>query len=157
MEMQLEPEFWKKKKLEKLNKTEWEALCDHCGKCCLHKYTAENKCIFINSVCQHLMLPYCHCRIYDDRFSKNCVEVNLQLVEKEPELLPDSCAYKLLYLGKDLPDWHPLVTGNPYSALQSGNTVVGNFLISEKKLSEYINENGCLPPNVFPIEVVNID
>ena len=36
-----EPPFWQKP-LEKLNKTEWEALCDGCGRCCMVKLEEED-------------------------------------------------------------------------------------------------------------------
>src|SRR3546814_14723105 len=29
--------FWEDVPIEKLDRAEWEALCDGCGKCCIHK------------------------------------------------------------------------------------------------------------------------
>ena len=34
--------------------------------------------------------------------------------------LPETCAYRLLYEGKPLPDWHPLVSGRADSVQKAG-------------------------------------
>src|SRR5690606_29982322 len=34
----LRPQFWSRFALSELNHSEWEALCDGCGSCCLIKY-----------------------------------------------------------------------------------------------------------------------
>ena len=34
--------------------------------------------------------------------------------------LPNTCAYRLLYEGKVLPEWHPLVSGDPDSVKKAG-------------------------------------
>ena len=49
--------------------------------------------------------------------------------------MPETCAYRLLNEGKDLPDWHPLKTGDPKSVEQAGHSVKGS-LISENIVHE---------------------
>lgn len=128
----LEPEFWRKKPLDKLTKPEWEALCAHCGRCCLIKQGCGNFTLFTNLYCSHLNPVNCNCRIYNQRLKcGTCVEVTLQMVKNMPELLPDDCAYKLLVEGKELPSWHPLISGTSASVLQAKKSVSCLPVISE--------------------------
>jgi hypothetical protein len=39
--------------------------------------------------------------------------------------IPKTCAYRLIAEGKDLYDWHPLVSGDPDSARKAGMSVAG--------------------------------
>ena len=47
------------------------------------------------------------CTRYEKRLCDGCVKVDMILVKYQPELLPETCAYRLLYEGKGLPDYHP--------------------------------------------------
>lgn len=135
----VEPEFWKKKKPEKFSKTEWELLCDGCGKCCLNKLEIKNKIYFTCARCRFLNPDNCLCRIYEHRFEKvdDCRNITLQTVLSEPEILPQTCAYRLVVAGKDLPAWHPLVSGNADSVHKAGQSVQGHQTINESEVRDY--------------------
>ncbi len=129
----MEKEFWKKKKLYQLSAEEWDALCDHCGKCCLIKQNFRGHTVFTNFHCKHLNLANCQCKIYERRLEeKDCLKVNLTLVASQSNLLPDTCAYKRLFQGQDLPEWHPLITGTFQSVIDSKNAVSCLGPISEE-------------------------
>jgi hypothetical protein len=51
-----------------------------------------------------------------------CIQLTL---ENLPQLdwLPETCAYKLLYAGKSLPSWHPLISKNKNSVHEAGFSV----------------------------------
>ena len=134
-----EPYFWKKKPLSALSKDEWELLCDGCGKCCLNKLLIRGKVSFTNVRCRFLDAENCLCQIYEHRFKKvsDCRDINLNTVLTEPEVLPKTCAYLLLSQGKDLPSWHPLITGRADSVHSAGQSLRGRTLISETEVKDY--------------------
>jgi uncharacterized protein len=123
--------FWQTEPLERLNEAQWEALCDRCAKCCLHRFeeSETRKIHFTNVCCRYLDQESGACRDYPNR-SKNvpdCVSVTLAVLD-DPYWLPESCAYRLLAEKRDLPWWHPLVSGDPNSVADSGNFVGGRVV-----------------------------
>jgi uncharacterized cysteine cluster protein YcgN (CxxCxxCC family) len=49
--------------------------------------------------------------------------------------MPETCAYRLLYEGKPLFDWHPLISGRPVSVHEAGVSVQG-WTLSEFDIPE---------------------
>jgi len=137
----IEPEFWKHKKLEDMNKTEWGLLCDGCGKCCLNKLEIKGKIKFTNTHCRFLNCQNCLCRIYENRFEKvpDCRDIDLNAIREKPRWLPKTCAYWLLDNGYDLPNWHPLITGRADSVHQAKQSLQGRNIVSESGIEDYEN------------------
>lgn len=130
--------YWEALSLEQLNQEQWESLCDGCGYCCLVKLEDEEsgEVALTRASCHLLDTQSCRCADYTNRFKHvpECVRLTLKtlpgLLDKQ-NWLPASCAYRLIYEGKPLPEWHPLVTGDPESVHRAGASV-RQFAISEK-------------------------
>lgn len=136
----VEPEFWKHKKLEQMNKREWELLCDGCGKCCLNKLEIRREIKFTNACCRFLDTESCLCRIYEHRFKvSDCRDITLEAVRERPHWLPKTCAYWLLDNGFSLPDWHPLITGRAASVHEAGMSLQNRPVVSESEVDDYEN------------------
>ncbi len=131
--------FWKTKRLAEMNRAEWESLCDGCGRCCLHKLRdGETDALSFTYVACHLLdLESCRCGDYANRrcHVPDCVSLTAKAVA-EIDWLPPSCAYRLLDEGKDLPWWHPLVSGDPETVHTAGISVRGRA-ISERDAGPY--------------------
>jgi uncharacterized protein len=122
--------FWKTKSLAQMSEAEWESLCDGCGRCCLIKLEDEDTGAIHHTdiVCSLFDPETCRCGDYANRDEKvpDCVRLT---PENIPELrwMPESCAYRLLSEGKDLPNWHPLVSGTSATVLRAGASVKGRI------------------------------
>jgi uncharacterized cysteine cluster protein YcgN (CxxCxxCC family) len=46
--------------------------------------------------------------------------------------MPHTCAYRCLHEGRPLPEWHPLLTGNPASAEPFGAAAHGDLIAEEE-------------------------
>jgi uncharacterized cysteine cluster protein YcgN (CxxCxxCC family) len=110
----LRPRFWELP-LASLGREEWEALCDGCGKCCLHKLEdAETGEIHpTNVACKLLDRRTGRCCDYKNRrnFVPDCVRLTASKVG-ELDWLPSTCAYRLRGEDKPLLDWHYLISGD---------------------------------------------
>jgi len=119
--------FWKRKTLSAMTRGEWESLCDGCGRCCLHKLRDDDGALsFTNVACRLLDTESCRCSDYAHRQRQvpDCVRLTPQAL-REIDWLPPSCAYRRLAEGRDLPEWHPLITGDPESVHRAGASVAG--------------------------------
>lgn len=128
--------FWEKP-LDELSRGEWERLCDGCGRCCLIKLEDEDTgAIHHTSVaCKLLDKSSCRCGDYSGRkkIVPDCVRLTLDKLAKI-NWLPPSCAYKLRYENKELPLWHPLLSGDSESVHQSGISVRGRVEAGEEEV-----------------------
>jgi uncharacterized cysteine cluster protein YcgN (CxxCxxCC family) len=135
----MDEEFWKHKSLGEMTTAEWESLCDGCALCCLHKLEDEDtgEIFFTDIACKLLDTSTCRCTDYRARAKK--VKSCLVLKPDEPDVfawLPGTCAYRLLADGKELPEWHPLLTGDPNSVHDAGISAMGKVK-SEALTSEW--------------------
>lgn len=97
--------FWRRKSLAEMTDSEWESLCDGCGRCCLNKLEEEgtDRTFYTNVGCRLLDGDACRCRDYAHRQEEvdDCVRLTPESL-KTITWLPPSCAYVLLAEGKDL-------------------------------------------------------
>ncbi len=125
----LAPRFWERKKLDQMSQLEWEALCDGCGKCCLNKLEDEDsgQVALTRVACRLLDDASCRCAQYDIRhqFVPDCIVLKPDNIDKNAYWMPETCAYKLLWQGDKLPDWHPLISGTADSVHAAGVSVQG--------------------------------
>lgn len=146
--------FWKTTALEDMTQQQWESLCDGCGKCCLNKLECEDTgdIHYTNVACRLLDVDSAQCKNYPRRkyLVPDCTLLTPDTVHLF-KWLPQSCAYKLVAEGKDLPSWHPLKTGDPNSTRTSGHAVSGH-IISERDagdLEDHLVDKDRFDPDIF--------
>ena len=130
--------FWRRKTLNEMTVAEWESLCDGCGLCCLVRFEDEDTGDIIPTRvhCKLFDAQACACTDYANRKQQvpDCVKLTPDNIEALP-WMPKSCAYRRLHEGRDLAEWHPLVSGDPESVHRAGVSVRGQTL-SEAVLAD---------------------
>lgn len=125
--------FWEDTPLEALDRAQWEALCDGCGKCCLHKLEDDEtgELLATNVACRLLDRRAGQCTDYRHRRAlvPECVRLTPGKLATI-DWLPATCAYRLRADGLPLPDWHYLVSGDREAVHRAGMSVRG-WTISE--------------------------
>lgn len=126
--------FWEDTPLEKLDRAQWEALCDGCGKCCVHKLedAQTGELMPTNVACRMLDRRTGQCRDYRHRRAHvpECVRLTVAMVRSGIDWLPGTCAYRLRAAGEPLPEWHYLVCGDREAVHRAGESTRG-WTISE--------------------------
>jgi uncharacterized cysteine cluster protein YcgN (CxxCxxCC family) len=126
--------FWIEKKLDELTLVQWESLCDGCGRCCLQKLQnpTTGKVYYTWVSCFLLDIRTCRCSNYELRhvLVPDCLRLEPDNIPKL-RWLPSTCAYRRMAEGRELPEWHPLVTGTPDSVHTTGHSIRSHAISEE--------------------------
>jgi hypothetical protein len=113
---------------------EWESLCDGCGLCCLIRLEDEDtgEIVLSNMACKYLDLNTCKCTDYNNRVTNvpDCWKITPENIDKI-YWMPDTCAYRLIYEGKDLYDWHHLISRDKELVHKKGISFKGEMVSEE--------------------------
>lgn len=133
--------FWEDVPLDRLDRAQWEALCDGCGQCCIHKLEDEETGELhpTNVACRLLDRRSGQCSDYKHRhaYVPECIRLTPARL-KTMDWLPETCAYVLRAQGKPLPGWHYLVCGDREAVHRAGASVRG-WTISEDDAGDLEN------------------
>lgn len=144
----LRPRFWEDTPMTRMTRQEWEALCDGCGKCCMNKLEDEDsgEVVLTRVACRLFDDTTCRCSQYPTRhrFVPECIVLKPGNMDANLYWMPETCAYKLLWQGKKLYDWHPLISGDPQTVHDAGvsmqSRTVPEFEVDEDDWEDHIIE-----------------
>lgn len=148
MSTKLRPKFWENIPPSRMTHAEWEALCDGCGKCCMNKLEDEEsgEVVMTRIACRLFDDTTCQCAQYPIRhqFVPECIVLKPTNMDANLYWMPETCAYKLLWQGKKLYDWHPLISGDPQTVHDAGvsmqSRTVPEFEIDMEDWEDHIIE-----------------
>lgn len=131
--------FWEKP-LSELSDSEWERLCDGCGRCCLKKLQDDNsgETLYTRVVCRFFEALTSRCTCYEQRtrLVADCVKVK-NVNASAFDWMPMTCAYRLRFEAKPLYNWHPLISGSR-QAMETAEITIKDRVISE----EFVHPKG---------------
>lgn len=144
----LRPRYWEDTPLTRMTRPEWEALCDGCGKCCMNKLEDEDtgEVVMTRIACRLFDDTSCRCAQYPIRhqFVPECIVLKPTTMDANLYWMPETCAYKLLWQGKKLYDWHPLISGDPQSVHDAGismqSRTIPEFEVDEDEWEDHVIE-----------------
>jgi uncharacterized cysteine cluster protein YcgN (CxxCxxCC family) len=141
-------EYWRHKTLEQMDRTEWEAICDGCARCCLHKFIEDDdapdsfsptdhinddeEILYTNIGCYLLNDKTCACTQYTKRgeLVPDCVTLTKDNIA-DVFFMPPSCSYRRLQEGKGLAHWHPLLNKGKKTKMHQLGVSVRNQVVNE--------------------------
>ncbi|MFC4699762.1 YcgN family cysteine cluster protein [Glaciecola siphonariae] len=144
--------YWEELSLENMNTAQWEAICDGCGRCCLHKFvdsesvpedgevtsidSQQGEVFYTNITCYQLNEKTCACKSYEKRkeLVPDCVSLNKHNL-KDINFMPPSCSYRRMHKGEGLASWHPLLNKGKKTKMHELGITVRNKVISEDKVN----------------------
>jgi uncharacterized protein len=130
--------FWEQP-LDTLDRGQWEALCDGCGLCCIHKLEDDEtgELLPTNVACRLLDRRSGQCSDSRPRhaYVPECVRLTKRNVH-DIDWLPSTCAYRLRAAGEPLRDWHYLISGDRNSVHAAGISVRG-WTVSEDDVGDF--------------------
>ena len=144
----IDSKFWQHKSLQEMDRQEWEAVCDGCARCCLHKFIDDEtlaedfaptdhikdgeEILYTNIACYLLNDKTCGCTQYEKRTElvPDCVTLTKENLANI-FFMPPSCSYRRLHEGKGLSHWHPLLNKGKKSKMHELGITVRNRTVSE--------------------------
>ena len=136
-----------------MSESEWESLCDGCGKCCCFRMEDADDLpgkthgrVYVTDVaCKLLDRATARCSDYSGRKAHvpDCVRLTPDAVGSL-YWLPQTCAYRLRHEGRPLHEWHYLISGDRMAVHRAGvsirDRIVTEDLVDEADWDDYIIE-----------------
>lgn len=120
-----------------LTEQQWEAICNHCGRCCLLTLEDEEtgKLYHTDIACRYYDEKNCRCSVYEKRFElqPECLKITKDNVDKLP-WMPKMCAYRKLFDRNYRPQKFTKLTGKIISQTQVKKSDWEKHIVEENNL-----------------------